>query len=612
MRQKNYLNYYQQMIDKNRELAESYAKDSRIKVAEGTGGLPYTKKQYDSDVDRITKEIQLKIGKQSAEQIERQQARNEAELKKNQAEIDKANNYVAQQIQRLRDIENKYDISVNAQASRGIGKKDINEDGSIKTDSNLSKFQEKVKNLEAFLEGMRDAKLDPAAMNNVITMFGELKRFGDNAYLEETAKKGDLSRQSVESMKDVLTSNIGSFLSTAKLSKGDTSGIQSIAENLRDSISGMVSGDEVSAAFTKLKELRAELKNINDEARLDQQTQDEYINKIKALIDARSQLNQIQTAQLKGEPNEISIDEGLDNVKNKAIEAEQALNALFEMWNKGSISDSDFYKAADLFSSEDFNQGSFKSRTEYTKAFTKVIEELGESYIKLADAQEKAQYSKTIAGRQLANEDVKRITNRQEELKARLGGYNIDEDEYIKQAKYIAGLKTAEYEEKRNAVVNTKDLGFGSTDNVSKTWDVLIQKAQRYQQILYKQQSGATLTVNEKATLEKLAPLYAEAERQAEKMSEAFTKYEDKYNKMHEQIGITNDALASQTIDKYDKAIGGLEAESDSMPYMYNQQVIELKANLESLKQIEALVKKEVTEQSQIRGGAVEGFTPDL
>jgi len=37
----------------------------------------------------------------------------------------------------------------------------------------------------------------------------------------------------------------------------------------------MVSGDEVSAAFTKLKELRAELKRINDEARLDQQAQKE-------------------------------------------------------------------------------------------------------------------------------------------------------------------------------------------------------------------------------------------------------------------------------------------------------------------------------------------------
>ena len=32
---------------------------------------------------------------------------------------------------------------------------------------------------------------------------------------------------------------------------------------------------------------------------------------------------------------------------------------------------------------------------------------------------------------------------------------------------------------------------------------------------------------------------------------------------------------------------------------------------IETLKQIEALVKKEVTEQSQIRGGAVEGFMPD-
>ena len=32
---------------------------------------------------------------------------------------------------------------------------------------------------------------------------------------------------------------------------------------------------------------------------------------------------------------------------------------------------------------------------------------------------------------------------------------------------------------------------------------------------------------------------------------------------------------------------------------------------IETLKQIEALVKKEISEQSQIRGGAVEGFMPD-
>jgi hypothetical protein len=32
---------------------------------------------------------------------------------------------------------------------------------------------------------------------------------------------------------------------------------------------------------------------------------------------------------------------------------------------------------------------------------------------------------------------------------------------------------------------------------------------------------------------------------------------------------------------------------------------------IETLKQIESLVKKEVMEQSQIRGGAVEGFMPD-
>lgn len=38
----------------------------------------------------------------------------------------------------------------------------------------------------------------------------------------------------------------------------------------------------------------------------------------------------------------------------------------------------------------------------------------------------------------------------------------------------------------------------------------------------------------------------------------------------------------------------------------------EAASQVETLKQIESLVKKEITEQSQIRGGAVEGFTPDI
>ena len=33
---------------------------------------------------------------------------------------------------------------------------------------------------------------------------------------------------------------------------------------------------------------------------------------------------------------------------------------------------------------------------------------------------------------------------------------------------------------------------------------------------------------------------------------------------------------------------------------------------VETLKMIESLVKKELSEQSTIRGGATEGFTPDL
>jgi capsule polysaccharide export protein KpsE/RkpR len=38
----------------------------------------------------------------------------------------------------------------------------------------------------------------------------------------------------------------------------------------------------------------------------------------------------------------------------------------------------------------------------------------------------------------------------------------------------------------------------------------------------------------------------------------------------------------------------------------------EAAAQIETLKQIESLVKKEIAEQSTIRAGATEGFIPDL
>mgnify|MGYP007056177536 CR=1 FL=1 len=53
-----------------------------------------------------------------------------------------------------------------------------------------------------------------------------------------------------------------------------------------------------------------------------------------------------------------------------------------------------------------------KSRTEFAKAFAEAIEELGDSYIKLAEAQERANHASTAFGRELGKEEVKRIETR--------------------------------------------------------------------------------------------------------------------------------------------------------------------------------------------------------
>ena len=571
---KEQINYYQQMIDKNRELAESYAKDSKIKVAEGTGGIPYTKSQYDTDVARTTKEIQLKIGKQSAEQIERQQARNEAELKKNQAEIDKANHYVTQQLQRLRDVENKYDVSVNAQASRGITGK-----------QNLDQFKQQVKDIENFLNAMNGVKLDPSKMDAVTSMFGDLKRFGDNAYLGETAKKGDLSRQSVVSMKKVLSANIDTFQSRASLSNGDVSDVLRQAQELKDSLSTMFSGDEVSQGFTRLKELKAQLQSINEETKLVSNTSKEVsnvyqenINKIKALGEAHTQVNNIAAEQLTDKNSQLSMEQGLENVKTAAEEAKNALYEVYKMYKSGDISKEDFDKALQLYKSDETRNGSQNSRQKELLGIQKVVEELSQSYIKLADAKEKAEHSKTVSGREVGKIEQQRLKDRQEELKKRLERYNISEDyEPIATGKRLGELKTSEYEEKRNAVVNTKGLGFGEGDNIERTWDVLIQKASQYQQILFKQSSGGTLTVNEELTLQRLTPLYDAAAKQASAASE-------KYAELQEKMSGAKDIIYGQTISQYDNIVGNLEAPGKNMPQAYNDQVQQLRINLEIIK----------------------------
>lgn len=601
------IKYYQDMIDKNNELADSYSRISGVKNAE-TGGLPYTKEQYDSDVAQRTKEIQLQVGKQSAEQIERQQAKNAAELQKNQAEIDKANHYITAQLEKLRDLSSKYDTSINAQASRGITDK-----------TNLSDFQQRVNELEKFLNAMRTDKLDPAKVDQVTSMFGELKRFGEQSYLGETAKKGDLSRQDVGTMKNILGSNIDTFLLKIQQSKGDVGDLVDKVKELQNSISSMATGNQVSKGFTQLREFKAQLQKINEatkvadadskaditqenevvkeRVRINEEYAQSIDDSIKKISEARAVYNDISAQYQVGDANIDQVDHAREQLENAINTAEELIakahtytdvnGAQYFSANRIQGWRDEADAATDMTEKE--RQRFIKNDQEEIKNVQKAVDELAQSFLKLADAQERAEHSKTSFGRESGAAEVAKILKRQQELSDFFYKHKISEEQYeqILQGQLIGKFKTDEYEEKRNATVDTRGLGFGAGDNIEKTWDVLIQKAQQYQQILYKSQSGATLTVNEKATLESLAPLYKEAEAQALKMGDAFDKYKDKYNEMHNQMSLRSDAIAAQTIENLDKQIGGLEAPGKTMPDLYNEKVAELRANLEQLKQID-------------------------
>lgn len=313
--------------------------------------------------------------------------------------------------------------------------------------------------------------------------------------------------------------------------------------------------------------------------------QDEYETQM-ATIDALGKANSdvlfAKADQINGKQNAEQMAEAMEHLAKASDDALNALQKIHEMWDAGQISAEQYYAAYEKYNSDAIQKGSAKSQDAVTQAEFKqiaaAVDELTKSYERLADAENKAANGSTAAVREKGATTAQQIQARQRELEEQIADKTTKEqDARIEAAKkYYARLQTAY--ESQNTTSPSKDLGFGPDSNVEKTWDTLIAKAQQYQNILNKQDNlHKSLTVNEAAFLNNFADLYDEAGQKAEDAGE-------KGQKFSEAMEAARSNIRTTTIDNFANIIGNLGATDESMPKAYNDQVVELQANLEKLK----------------------------
>ena len=302
--------------------------------------------------------------------------------------------------------------------------------------------------------------------------------------------------------------------------------------------------------------------------------------------------------EAKGAAGKASVDELVDSlqkVREAAEKAEIAIGDLYQMKKEGLISQEDLDRYLELYESDEIVNGTLQSqskaqlaietqREKQVRESDKAIKQLSDSYIELAQAEEKAANASTEADRELGRRQVDAIKIKQKELREQVG--KLIGSKRLKTVETFAQADADEYKrllsEKRSGKISTSinDLGFSDTDNVEKTWDTLISKASRYQAILYKEKSGKTLTATEAEFLQKLKPLYDEAGNHAEQAGE-------KYNQLNDALKKSQDNIKESILGKYEQSIGGLTDNDIKKPDAYNEQVKKLKTNLEELKKVQ-------------------------
>lgn len=548
------ISYYGGRIKSNNRLAQQYEERSAV-PANG-----YTKRQYDKDVAEQTRLINLSTAEKSAKEIETEMARQ-------QRTIEQANTWLSNQLEKVRDLNNKYDSSINPEASKGI-----------KRQTDLDQYQTQAQELVDFIEGLRGARIDAADADHVAELIGSLKRLGDNLFAKGQAATGDLSKRDIDIQKSVLSSRIDSFIAGASRSKGDTSEVIEQAEKLKTTLSSLSSGEQVTKSFDKLKVLKAQLQAINEEYKTLQET---VFDKINAVYEARSKVTLAEASQISSGNTPASVKnmtQAMEDLRKAEDTATDAYFNLIELWDNGELTDAEFSDWYDKLTGKSSDASIQAKEIAEQKARQKAVDELAATYIKLAEAEEKASYGADAVAKARGKAEVENIKARQTEL-----GKQIPEDvrteeqkEQLKIAQSRAGdLKNA-YDEARG-VLSAKGLGFEEGKDVEKTWDTLIRKAQQYQNILQKQGSGKTLTVNEMKFLTELRDLYDQAGEKAEEAGE-------KGEKFNQAMDAARANIRDQVVGNYSNVIGQMDSASKNKPAAYNDQVQQLQANLERLR----------------------------
>lgn len=315
------------------------------------------------------------------------------------------------------------------------------------------------------------------------------------------------------------------------------------------------------------------------------QIQSDYeanMSTIDALGKANSDVLFAKADQINGKQNAEQMAEAMEHLAKASDDAFNALQRIHEMWDAGDISAEQYYAAYEKYNSDAIQKGSAKSQDAVTQAEFKqiatAVDELTKSYERLADAENKAVNGSTAAIREKGATTAKQIQDRQKELEDQIADKTTKEqDNRIKAAKEFYGRLQSAYED-QNTTAPSKDLGFSPDSNVGKTWDVLIEKAQQYQNILNKQENlHKSLTVNESAFLNNFSDLYKQASENAEQAGDKGAKFLEAMEKAKANI-------RTNTINNFANVIGNLNATDESMPKAYNDQVVELQQNLEKLK----------------------------
>lgn len=342
----------------------------------------------------------------------------------------------------------------------------------------------------------------------------------------------------------------------------------------------------------------ASRKRVNIKIQENNGAQKRLEDNLQAIRDLGKANTMKNLVEAKGAAGKASVDELVDSlqkVREAAEKAEIAIGDLYQMKKEGLISQEDLDRYLELYESDEIVNGTLQSqskaqlaietqREKQVRESDKAIKQLSDSYIELAQAEEKAANASTEADRELGRRQVDAIKLKQKELREQVG--KLIGSERLKTVETFAQADADEYKrllsEKRSGKISTSinNLGFSDTDNVEKTWDTLISKASRYQAILYKEKSGKTLTATEAEFLQKLKPLYDEAGNHAEQAGE-------KYNQLNDALKKSQDNIKESILGKYEQSIGGLTDNDIKKPDAYNEQVKKLKTNLEELKKVQ-------------------------